>query len=741
MTVYAHSLGRKVYVTLNTLVKEAELPHLIETLDALEAMRVDAVIVQDLAVARLARLYFPNLALHASTQLTVHNTPGVLQLADLGFERVVLARELHLDEIRQIVAKSPVGIECFVHGALCFSVSGQCYFSSFLGGHSGNRGRCAQPCRRQYRYKGKEGYYFSTNDFSSIEMIPQMAAAGVESLKIEGRMKSAEYVASIVSAYRRVLDADQSGFPAALSEAKELIKQSFGRVPTKGFLASHNPPDIATPALRGATGRFLGEIRQVKGGRIYFESRDRLHIGDRIRIQPKSDMAGRGFTVREIFVDNHQVKAAAERSKVAVAAPFPAAVGDAVFKVSSETAFTMSESACLKKLASIKTGQLVCDLSFSRQAGRMAIDARVAGRSETVFLPLSGDEPASSSDMNEVLRSQFGKTADTPFVLGSLTAAGMPPLLIPPAMLKEMRREFYRQLAERVLPELASERSERRARALAALPVPRAAGSARRSELIVRADRGSDLHLLQREGVDALALPLSRANLHQLPQISRRLRGRENRVIWRLPFIIFDADLPWYSEAVKWLVAAGFRRFEASNISHFPLLRDAAKSTGTPTPLDISTDYRLFSLNSQALLAWHEMGVGSAALYIEDDADNMARLLAADLPLTRCVILHCEVPAITSKIAIKSVKNDAPVLSDRGDGYRVTVRDGLTQITPTRRFAITQYRGRLQAIGCSAFILDLANLEKPEQDQVLAAYSSARELPDTSPFNFIQGLV
>ena len=119
--------------------------------------------------------------------MTIHNTQGVLQLAELGFERVVLARELHLDEISRIVAQSPIGIECFVHGALCFSVSGQCYFSSFLGGHSGNRGRCAQPCRRQYRYKGKEGYYFSTNDFSSIDLIPQIAAAGVASLKIEGQ--------------------------------------------------------------------------------------------------------------------------------------------------------------------------------------------------------------------------------------------------------------------------------------------------------------------------------------------------------------------------------------------------------------------------------------------------------------------------------------------------------------------------------------------------------------------------
>ena len=735
MTAYAHSQGRKLYVTLNTLVKESELPLLIDTLSSLEAMQVDAVIIQDMAVARLARQFFPKLALHASTQMTVHNTDGVLQLAELGFERVVLARELHLDQISSIVAKSPIGIECFIHGALCFSVSGQCYFSSFLGGHSGNRGRCAQPCRRQYKYKGKEGYYFSTNDFSSIDLIPQMAAAGVSSLKIEGRMKSAEYVASIVAAYRRVLDADEKRLPAAIGEARELIKQSFGRVPTKGFLASHTPPDIATPSLRGATGRFLGEIKAIRGGRIFFESRDKLHIGDRIRIQPKSDMAGKGFTVREIFIDNKPVKVAAERAKIAVTSPFEAAVGDAVFKVSSETAFTMSENACLKRLEAVKAGKMDCDLSFSMTDGSIIIAAEVAGLRENISFPLEAAEPSNSS-MADVFTGQFSKTGDTLFTLRHLVADGFPAIMIPPATLKDIRRDFYRELASRIAPQLSRRQDEQRRLALASLPPKRQPHTTRRPELVVRVDKGTELQLLHRDGVDALALPLSRANLHQLPQITRKLRGREERIIWRLPFMIFDEECSWYREAVTWLADAGFYRFEVSNISHFRFFREIAGKQP-----ELSTDYRLFSLNSVALEEWRELGATAATLYIEDDGDNMAELLKTESPLLRRVVLHCEVPAIVSKIAIKSVKNDAPVLSDRGDGYRVTVRDGLTHITPAKRFAITQFRDRLQAMGCSAFIVDLASLEKPDQERVLAAYSSGRELPDTSPFNFIQGLV
>lgn len=739
MLAYAHGMGKKVYVTLNTLVKENELPQLVDTLSSLEAMGVDAVIIQDLAVARLARRFFPGIPLHASTQMTVHNSPGVQQLAELGFERVVLSRELHLDEISRIVSTSPIGIECFIHGALCFSFSGQCYFSSFLGGHSGNRGRCAQPCRRQYTYRGKEGYYFSTNDFSSIDLIPQLVAAGVESLKIEGRMKSAEYVAAIVGAYRTVLDADRGSMSSAIGEARELIKLSFGRVPTKGFLASHAPVDIATPSLRGATGRFLGEIKSFRGGRILFESRDRLHVGDRIRIQPKSDMAGKAFTVREMYLDNRQVKAVNEKSRVAVVSPFPAAVGDAVFKVSSETAFTMSESACNKRLESVKPGRIPCDLAISLKEDLLIIAARTAGSSASFTFPLPPLEPSQTSDMAAVFRGQFAKSGETRFTLGSLTADGFPPLLIPSVVLKEIRRDFYQQLAEKILPLLERDRRERKEDARASLAMRRSSTTTKRPELSVRLERAADLHLLHRDGVSRASLPVSRANLHQLHQIARRLRGREETLTWRLPFIIFEDDLPWYREALACLHGAGFRNFEAANISHFPLLAELQPDPAAP--LRISCDYRLFSLNSQALLAWHDLGATSAVLYIEDDAENIAPLLAADLPLQRQVILYGEVPAITSKIAIRGVKSDSPLLSDRGEGYRVTVRDGLTQVTPLRKFSLVQFRERLQSMGCCHFILDLSGTERPEQEQVLSAYASCRELPNTSPFNFLQGLV
>ncbi len=730
---YAHSQGKRVYVTLNTLVKETELPVLIEGLAALEEMRADGVIVQDLAVARLVRQHFPGLPLHASTQMTIHNSLGVRQMEELGFERVVLARELHLDDIRQIIARSQAEIEVFVHGALCFSISGQCFFSSFLGGHSGNRGRCTQPCRRQYSHKGKDGFYFSPNDLSAIDIIPQLADAGVASLKIEGRMKSAEYVASVVAAYRLVLDAPERSRVDAVAQAKELLKLSFGRVPTKGFLASRTPTDIATPSLKGATGRFLCDIKSVKNGRITFESRDRLHVGDRVRVQPKNDQAGRGFTVKELFVGNSSVKVIKEKGIVTIVSPFPCVVGDTVFKVSTETAFTMSSNACLRRLDSVKGAAIPCELTLTLDAGILRITGTSEGTTVTLDFPLGELEPSRSDNMTGVLANQFGKSGDTSFILRSLTAPGFPPVMIPPARLKEIRREFFRTLAETISSEKKRRSHASQAAALASLVSPRPVTTTRQPDLIVRTDSLRDWHLLHREEVSALSFPLSRANLHQLPQLERKLQGREHQIWWRLPFYIGEDELHLYREAITYVKQQGFTCFEAANMSHFPLLRGEN--------VTIATDYRLFSLNSQALLAWHELGCSEAMLYIEDDAINLAALLAADLPIPRRILIYAPVPVITSKIAVKSVRDEAPVQSDRGEGYEVTQKEGMTVITPTTRFSLIRHKNRLLERGCRSFVVDLAGLNKEEKERVLDAVKRGAELPGTSEFNFSMGLV
>ena len=213
---YAHQRGCKVHVALNTIVSNEEIGALVEYGYQLAELGVDAVIVQDLGVAHLLQETLPQLPLHASTQMAIHNVPGVQYLEEHGFERVVLARETSLDAIRQIKAETDIELEVFVHGALCVAYSGQCLLSSMIGGRSGNRGLCAQPCRMQYQLMDESGkeyqsvdgqYLLSTRDLNMIHHLPDLIQAGVTSLKIEGRMKRPEYVATVVRQYRDAIDA------------------------------------------------------------------------------------------------------------------------------------------------------------------------------------------------------------------------------------------------------------------------------------------------------------------------------------------------------------------------------------------------------------------------------------------------------------------------------------------------------------------------------------------------------
>ncbi len=738
MLGYARGQGRKVYVTLNTLVKEAELPQLVETLAALEAMDIDAVILQDLAVWRLARRHFPGLELHGSTQLTVHNAAGVRMLEQMGFTRAVLARELSLEEIAAIRRQTTLELEHFVHGALCFSFSGQCYFSSFLGGKSGNRGRCAQPCRRRYRYRGQDGYYFSTNDLSAIDLLPELAEAGVISFKIEGRMKSAEYVASVVGAYRQVLDALPAGRKEAIRAAKERLKLSFGRVPTKGFLPGGVPTDIAIPSLTGATGRFLGELTQVRGGTLVFKTRDRLHLGDRLRVQPQSDRAGSAFTVKELQLGKRPVKVAAAGSLVSVPSPFRDTfkVGDAVFKVSSDQAFTLSEAACRRRLekAPPVTRDLRLDIGMPTPQA-LAIHARCAG------IELQADYPVESFPASErpldpaTLEGVFARTADAPFRLAALSSGALPPVVIPPSRLKEIRRDLYQQLAAKLRAERQQLRQAAQQAALAELLPPAPRGPARQRLVSVIIPGPRDAQLLSDPEVDRLVIPLTPGTLLEFERTGRRLSGQARRVVWELPPIILDSQWPSYREAVQRLHQRGFTNFRLNNLSHFELVADLPDVQPT-------TGYRLFSLNSQALLAWKELGAVEATLYIEDDRDNLTDLLARDAGLATAVTVYAPIPLITSRIPLRGIRPDSPVVSDRGEQYRVVQRGGLSVLSSETDFSLLGQLDSLQAAGCERLIVDLSHLGpfSPRGRQVLEALRRGKDLSGTTSFNFLTHL-
>lgn len=311
---YCKTRDVKIYITLNTLIKNEELEKVFEYVTEFGALAPDAVIVQDFGLARLLNRHFPTLKLHASTQMSAHSLQDVLFLKECSFKRVVLARELQLESIAQITESSGVEIETFVHGALCYAYSGQCLHSSLIGSRSGNRGRCAQPCRMNYRLlEGgrevvKDLHLMSLKDLCALPLLKEVLLGGVDSLKIEGRMKSAEYVASVVSSYRKAIDEivkDQERFVADEQDI-EKMQSIFNRGGfTTGYFKQSRGADMLSLESPKNIGLPIGTIKHFdqKTKIATIETAKALHPGDGLEIWNKKKHTGVGIE-KEIFANS-----------------------------------------------------------------------------------------------------------------------------------------------------------------------------------------------------------------------------------------------------------------------------------------------------------------------------------------------------------------------------------------------------------------------------------------------------
>lgn len=305
MIAYAHKFSKKVYLTFNTLIKESEVEEAARSLFEISKLNPDAVIVQDLGILHLIKNYFPSLNLHASTQMGIHNSAGVNFAKKLGIKRVVLERQITLDEIKEIKKNTPVELEVFIHGALCCSISGSCIFSSWTGGYSGNRGKCKQPCRKPYTSETGTNYTLSTKDLCSIDTISEYKQIGITSLKIEGRLRKPDYIKTVVSAYRAVLDSDA---PEVLAKAKQTLQGALGRKWIEGFTTRDSFKDMVEPNALGITGKECGRVVEPKNGGFRALITSFIHIGDRVRVQPLSGEEGEAFTITEIYVNQEPQK-------------------------------------------------------------------------------------------------------------------------------------------------------------------------------------------------------------------------------------------------------------------------------------------------------------------------------------------------------------------------------------------------------------------------------------------------
>ncbi len=332
----ARERGVRVYVAFNSAMTAGELPATLDTLQSLADIGVDALIVHDPGIFFLCRRFFTGLKLHASTLMTLHNPAGVQQLERMGAERVVLARELRIDEIREIAQKTRLEIEIFVHGALCFAYSGLCLASSFRGGRSGLRGQCVQPCRLKFRQGRQEGFFLSCNDFCALPLIPQLKTMRIASFKIEGRMKDAESIAHLVRAYRLVLDAEGEAEGTAISEAQDLLARTPSRKLTLGLLDPRAQKDVLTPHRSGSSGLWVGTIKQVEGDKAHVLLRHALSTGDRLRPESLEGREERAFRASQLETPAGELlQSGSSGETLVLTTRTPLRPGERLFKIGS----------------------------------------------------------------------------------------------------------------------------------------------------------------------------------------------------------------------------------------------------------------------------------------------------------------------------------------------------------------------------------------------------------------------
>jgi U32 family peptidase len=286
-----HGMGKRIYVTVNTIFEEWEKNRIYPLLKYLDEVGVDAVIVQDFGTIKLIRDNFPNLKITASTQLNIASSKAVNLLSKYNVKRVVLSRELSLDELKKIRNRTSAELEVFVHGSLCISYSGLCLFSSYYGGKSANRGKCTQACRRLYTAdKGNKGYFFSPSDLMLIEHIPDLIEIGINSIKLEGRMKNSLYVGTIVRAYRHMIDNYQIDQQKTLRESLNILHSDYAREKTKYFFTDKNNSDFINLSSSGEIGLYIGTIHEfLEDGSALIKTELDLLVNDTLRFHNEDD--------------------------------------------------------------------------------------------------------------------------------------------------------------------------------------------------------------------------------------------------------------------------------------------------------------------------------------------------------------------------------------------------------------------------------------------------------------------
>ncbi len=746
IAAYAHSLSprRRVFVAVNTLAAECEIGDIVRILAEIRDAGADAVIVQDLGVARIARRNFPGLELHASTQLAVHSLPGVEALAGLGFARATLARELTLDEIRRICRRSPLEIETFVHGSLCYSVSGLCLFSAFVTGRSANRGSCAQPCRCLYRAepewaqegaeaRGGRKYLFSLKDLALADRVPELLEAGVACLKIEGRMKGPLYSAVVTDFYRRAIDGGLDD--QARVAAEEDAKTTYSRLWTRLYADSrawNGAVDTEFPGHRGAR---VGEVIDVArdwSGRFWarFRPGRALERRDGLQVELEGPDKPFGFPVESMRPAGGGRLLNECRAGEEIEVPLPSGAprvpaGAAVFRSSSQALkrrFRWSVPKPGEYAARRKAG---VEISISRAgAGARAWLAAggegPAAHAEAVLEGVFG-EARDSGAATAAAEEAFGRLGGTRFSLGELAVRNPEGLFVPKSGLNDLRRRLIAALDEALAAAQTAERKQVEEWADADADVFRPAAGRARESWSLKTDNPAMLDGFEDADLgsaDEIAVAIRACPGEGIIDRVERLASRAGREKIRiaLPPVVRDPEAPEAVRLLSALASRGFRKFEASNVSGFGLVELAAAGAGGRP--DVRADWPVYAMNRAAAAAILSMGASGFTLSPEDGTENMRELIRRFGGFAE-VVAYARPPLFLSETCVfATARGSCPgqaacgasamgIASDFGDDL-IAVNEGCrTAVVMRKPHDLSSSLPELWRAGASRFRVDL----------------------------------
>lgn len=654
---FAHLRKVAIHVTVNTIVADEEMGPLRDYLRFLYEAGADAVLVQDLGVARVAHETVPDLPLHASTQMSVSSLEGVRALAELGFTRVVLARELSLKEIRHICAHAPVEIETFMHGALCVCYSGQCLMSSMIGGRSGNRGRCAQPCRLPYTLVDEKGqdvlgdkagsYLLSPRDLSTIDVIPDLIEAGVSSLKIEGRMKRPEYVATVVRTYREAIDTYYAGKGYAVTqEERDDLAQIFNRDFTTAYLEGRPGKAMMSDRRPNNRGLLIGRVTAYDWDAriVTVKLSGRLGLGDQVDFWVK--VGGRVTATISALTDakGRAVEEGQAGDTVSFAIPSAVRDHDRVFKVYDARLMerakeTYASGAPVRRIpvaiaVRAAVGEpltvTLCDAEGHRGEGR------------TDFI----GEPARKRPLSEeIIRKQVSRLGTSVYEMKSLHCDIAGEVMVPMSEINEARRKAVEALDALRLKEIEARehRPEPKFTDRIARPTPK------KVHFLVAVDTLGKAEAALSAGADGILFG-GESYEHRViaPEEYERAwqmaREAGARIDFNTPRIVHDGQQKHVERLLAAFAAFPPDAVHVHNIAMLALVRRL-------TDFAIHADYSLISYNKQTLAFLKDYGVAGATLSPELTAKEI-RQLAKESPLPLTCIVHGRLELMVSNYCV-----------------------------------------------------------------------------------------